>query len=169
MNTTLTQLFFIFVFLIGGLIFAWIATNVGRLFRPYRPNQEKNAIYECGEEPIGRRWGRFNVRYYVLALAFLIFEVEIIFLFPWATLFEKSPAAELSQSTAIFILIEMLFFIAVLFLGLLYLWRKGWLDWEKTATLPKRKSNFLSDIDTVPVSLYDKINAKYANDKKTAE
>jgi NADH-quinone oxidoreductase subunit A len=166
MDTTFAQLFSIFAFLIGGLIFAWIATNVGRLFRPHRPNWEKNAIYECGEEPIGRRWGRFNVRYYVLALAFLIFEGEVIFLFPWATFFEKSPAAELSQSAAIFILVEMLFFIGVLFLGLLYLWRKGWLDWEKIEVISKRKPNLLSDATTIPVSLYDKINEKYANQTK---
>lgn len=103
------------VFVGGGLIFAW-------LIRPHRPYPSKLTTYECGEEPLGDTRARFNVRFYVIALIFLIFEVEVVFLFPWALVF---------SDLGWFAFIEMMVFLAILFVGYAYVWRKGDLDWDK--------------------------------------
>ncbi len=103
------------IFVAGGLIAAW-------LLRPHRPYPEKLATYECGEEPIGNAWVRFNVRFYVIALIFLIFEVEIVFLFPWALVYRE---------LGLFAFIEMAIFLAILLVGFAYVWVKGDLDWDK--------------------------------------
>ena len=83
---------------------------------------EKLIPYECGEIPEGSAWVKFNIRFYVIALIFIIFDVEIIFMFPWATVF---------QENKIFYFIEMFIFMAILFVGLAYVWVKGDLDWVK--------------------------------------
>ena len=83
---------------------------------------EKLIPYECGEIPEGSAWVKFNIRFYVIALIFIIFDVEVIFMFPWATVF---------QENQIFYFIEMFIFMAILFVGLAYVWVKGDLDWVK--------------------------------------
>jgi len=83
---------------------------------------EKLIPYECGEIPEGSAWVKFNIRFYVIALIFIIFDVEVIFMFPWATVF---------QENKIFYFIEMFIFMAILFVGLAYVWVKGDLDWVK--------------------------------------
>jgi NADH-quinone oxidoreductase subunit A len=105
------------VFVAGGLIFAW-------LLRPHRPYPSKLTTYECGEVPVGDTRIRFNIRFYVVALIFLIFDVEVIFLFPWATVY---------RSLGWFAFIEMLVFLAILLVGYAYVWRKGDLEWDKPA------------------------------------
>ncbi|HUN65755.1 MAG TPA: NADH-quinone oxidoreductase subunit A [Bacteroidota bacterium] len=103
------------IFVTGGLVFAWI-------IRPSRWYQNKLTTYECGEVPVGDSWVRFNIRFYVIALIFLIFDVEVVFLFPWAVVF---------QNLGGFAFIEMLLFLAILALGYAYVWVKGDLDWDK--------------------------------------
>ena len=103
------------VFTAGGLIASW-------LLRPNRPYQQKLSTYECGEEPIGESRIKFNVRFYVVALIFLVFEVEVIFLFPWAMVFKQF---------GMFAFLEMLFFLAILIVGYAYVWMKGDLEWDK--------------------------------------
>jgi len=105
------------VFVAGGLIVAW-------LLRPNRPYPSKLTTYECGETPIGDTRVRFNIRFYIVALIFLIFDVEVVFLFPWATVY---------KNLGWFALIEMLVFLFILFVGYAYVWRKGDLDWDKPA------------------------------------
>ena len=105
------------VFVAGGLITAW-------LLRPHRPYPSKLATYECGETPIGDTRVRFNIRFYVVALIFLIFDVEVVFLFPWATVY---------KNLGWFAFIEMLVFLGILFVGYAYVWRKGDLEWDKPA------------------------------------
>lgn len=102
------------VFVVGGFIANW-------LLRPNRPTERKGAIYECGELPVGNSWIQFNVRYYLFALIFVIFDVEVVFLFPWAVVF---------NSLGLFAFVEMMIFIAILLLGLIYAWRKGILKWD---------------------------------------
>ena len=88
---------------------------------------EKLASYECGEVPEGSAWVKFNVRFYIIALIFLIFDVEVIFLFPWSVVFK-----ELSETGFGFLaFIEMFIFMAILLVGLAYVWIKGDLDWVK--------------------------------------
>ena len=137
------------IFLIGGLFTAWI-------IRPSRPNEEKLTTYESGEEPLGNAWGRVNIRFYLVALIFLLFEVEIIFLFPWATVFgDKELIDSTGGAWGWYTLIEMFVFIAILVLGLAYAWAKGFLDWPKPEV---SKSDFQSP---VPADFYQKINEKY--------
>ena len=83
---------------------------------------EKLIPYECGELPEGAAWIKFNIRFYVIALIFIIFDVEVIFMFPWATIFNENE---------IFYFIEMFIFMAILLIGLAYVWVKGDLDWVK--------------------------------------
>lgn len=137
------------LFIAGGLITAWI-------IRPDRPNEEKLTTYESGEDPIGNAWGQFNFQFYVVALIFLLFEVEIIFLFPWATVFGNEQLInETDGLWGWFTFAEMMVFVAVLALGLAYAWRKGYLDWQKPIVKP---NSFKSP---VPTEKYEAINEKY--------
>lgn len=135
----------------GGLITAWI-------IRPSRPNIEKLTTYESGEQPLGNAWVRFPVRFYLVAIIFLLFEVEIVFLFPWATVFGKKEIIDQTNGMwGWFALVEMVVFVVILALGLAYAWAKGFLNWPK---VEKDTSKFDSHI---PKSLYDKVNEKYSN------
>ncbi|MBM3790247.1 MAG: NADH-quinone oxidoreductase subunit A [Acidobacteria bacterium] len=92
-----------------------------------KPSPDKFATYECGEDPQGSAWVQFNIRFYVVALIFIIFDVEIIFLLPWAVVFKNLGA---------FAFIEGLIFIAILVVGLAYVWQKGDLAWVKPEDVP---------------------------------
>lgn len=83
---------FLLIFLVVGAGFILINLLVGKLFRPVRPHEEKATIYECGEPTIGSAWVQFDLRYYVIALLFVIFDVEVAFFFPWAVVFGKANA-----------------------------------------------------------------------------
>ena len=112
----------IFTFLLSGAILVAILLYVAKLVRPNRPQAQKYLTYECGEEIEGPSWIQFNIRFYVVALIFIIFDVEIIFLFPWAVVFSK---------LGLFAFIEMLVFIAILLVGLAYVWSRGDLEWVR--------------------------------------
>jgi NADH-quinone oxidoreductase subunit A len=94
--------------------------GIGKIFRPTRPQEQKYLTYESGVDPVGSGWSQSQIRYYVYALLFVIFDVEAVFMFPWATRLEVY---------GVFGLIEMLVFVAILALGLLYAWRKKVLQW----------------------------------------
>ncbi len=100
--------------LVGGLL------GLGRLIRPRRPQPQKYIPYESGVDPVGTGWSQSQIRYYVFALLFVLFDVEAVFIFPWAVRLEEM---------AIFGLVEMVVFIVILALGLVYAWRKGVLRW----------------------------------------
>ncbi len=102
-----------------ALLMVGAMLGVGRLIRPTRPQAEKYLTYEAGSDPVGG-WGQSNVRYYVYALLFVIFDVEAVFIFPWAVNLE---------TLGVFGLVEMVVFIGILVLGLVYAWRKGVLRW----------------------------------------
>lgn len=137
------------LFLVGGLITA-------KLIRPDRPNDQKLASYESGEIPMGDAWGQINIRFYLLALIFLLFEVEIIFLFPWAVVFGNEELIELSGGKwGWYTFTEMFIFLGILLLGLAYAWKKGHLDWPVQSP---RKTTFTSP---VPHGLYEKLNKRY--------
>src|SRR5688500_10823110 len=127
----------VLLFLFAGMIFILGTLLVSRLIRPHRPNPEKLTTYESGEEPVGPAWTQFNVRFYIVALIFLLFEVEIVFLFPWSTVFaNRTLMAETNGLWGWFAVIEALIFILVLALGLVYAWVKGHLDWIKPDPKP---------------------------------
>ncbi|MDM5340776.1 NADH-quinone oxidoreductase subunit A [Fictibacillus enclensis] len=108
------------VFLVLGILLPVGALTAGRLLRPYKPTKEKYTTYESGIEPFHQSWIQFNVRYYLFALMFVIFDVETVFLYPWAVAYDYLGA---------FALIEMGIFIVMLALGLLYAWKKKVLKW----------------------------------------
>ncbi len=144
----------VLLFIIGGLGFIIVTLLVGRLLRPSRPNPEKQKTYESGEEPAGTAWGQFNVRFYVIALIFLLFEAELVFLFPWATVFGKEELIEQTDGLwAKFSMIETFIFIAILGVGLAYVWAKGMLEWVR----PKpQKSGYQSKIPSSAYARYEK-------------
>ena len=146
----------ILLFLIGGVVFLLISLFVARLIRPNRPNPQKLATYESGEEPISSAWTQFNIRFYIVALIFILFEVELIFLFPWATVYSRKELIDETNGLwGWFSFIEMVIFILVLALGLAYAWVNGLLDWVKPEQKP---SDYKSH---VPRDLYDKVNDQY--------
>ena len=118
---TQTGLFPIIVLGVIGLGFAVIMVTLSSLLGPRRPTKVKNQAYECGIDPVGDARLRFSVKYYIIAMLFIIFDIEAIFLYPWAVMF---------QQLRLFGLIEMLVFLAFLVIGYVYLWRRGALEWD---------------------------------------
>ncbi|MEA5140234.1 NADH-quinone oxidoreductase subunit A [Arcicella rigui] len=153
----LTDFGYILLFIIAAIAFVIVILFIAKLIRPNRPNVEKLTTYESGEEPDGNANVRFNIRFYVIALIFILFDVELIFLFPWATVFgNKRLIAETDGLWGWFSLAEMFIFVGVLVIGLGYAWIKGHLDWVRPeAKITAYKSK-------VPNALYDKINQKYS-------
>lgn len=111
---------YILLAITAGILFVLVSLFLAWLLAPSNPTEEKLSSYECGEEKTGTAWVQYNFKYYIFALIFVIFDVEMIFLFPWAVVF---------RSLGIFALVEMLIFIGILMLGLFYALRKGVLKW----------------------------------------
>ncbi len=111
---------FIGIFLLLAPIFPALALLIPRLTAPRKPNPLKTETYECGMETYGETWVQFKVQYYIFALVFLIFDIEIVFLFPWAVAFDQ---------LSMFAVLEGVLFIMILVAGLFYIWRKGVLEW----------------------------------------
>jgi NADH-quinone oxidoreductase subunit A len=117
----------VLLFLVIGFIFLFIVLMLSRLIQAKgKPGADKYIPYECGEVPEGSAWIRFNIRFYVVALIYIIFDVEIIFLLPWAVVFKKLGA---------FAFIEGLIFIGILVVGLAYVWKKDDLEWVRAGDL----------------------------------
>src|SRR5205085_3780390 len=125
---------------------------VGSLVRPKLPNPEKSAVYECGEPSIGSSWVQFDLRFYIVALVFLIFDVEVALFYPWAVAYGS--AEQLAQTLRMELfdlraaaLVDMLFFFGVLLVGFAYLWRFGYLDWVRSAATTSLKVDYKPGID----------------------
>lgn len=146
----------VLIYLIGGVIFILGGMLTSKILRPSRPNEEKLTTYESGEDPVSSAWGQFNIQFYIVALIFLLFEVELVFLFPWAIVFsDQQLIQETNGVWGWLALIEMAVFVGVLVLGLAYVWRKGYLDWVKPIV---QKPEFNG---VVPAERYEAINKKY--------
>jgi NADH-quinone oxidoreductase subunit A len=131
-----------------------MAFFINKLIAPYKPNPEKLTSYECGEEVTGNAWLPFNSRFYVIALVFLLFDVEMVFIFPWATVFGSHEIINYEPSWGWLALSEMFIFLGILILGLVYVWVKGDLDWIKPKPIIPTTDTF------IPASLYEKLNAE---------
>ncbi|MEO8356500.1 MAG: NADH-quinone oxidoreductase subunit A [Chloroflexota bacterium] len=116
----MSQWIYVGLFFIVGLIIPVGAIAVAWLLAPKRPNSIKQSTYECGIETVGDSWVQFKAQYYIFALVFLVFDVETVFLFPWAV--------KLGQ-LGLFAVVEGILFILILIAGLTYTWRKGMLEW----------------------------------------
>ena len=117
----------VLVFILFSFLFVFALLVISKLLSPRHHSANKLASYECGEQPTGSGWLQFNIRFYIIALAFLIFDVEIAFMFPVGMVMRSF----VESGQGWFVLAEVLLFILILFLGLVYLWRKGDLDWVK--------------------------------------
>jgi NADH-quinone oxidoreductase subunit A len=112
----------VFLFVIIGTVLLTVALLLAKILSPSRPSKNKLSTYECGEEAEGSAWVTFNIRYYVIALIFIIFDVEVLFLFPWAVVY---------KDLGWLAFIEMAIFLLILIVGLIYVWKKKDLDWVK--------------------------------------
>lgn len=144
---------YVLTFAIGAVAFAFVGIAAAWVIRPTDPYPAKRSTYECAEKPVGTAWIRFNIRYYYFAILFLLFDVEIIFFFPWAVVFKilkpeyvsvHTPEAMLAagahtsdlygswraQNFGFAIFGEMIFFIFMLVIGWAFAWRKGFLKWD---------------------------------------
>jgi len=123
----LENYFPILVFVVVGLVFGCVPILFGWLIGPNRPDSEKLSPFECGFEAFEDARVKFDVRYYLVAIIFIIFDLEVAFLLPWATIFKEIVG---TPEVKLFGFIEMLVFIAILVVGYIYAWAKGALDWE---------------------------------------
>jgi NADH-quinone oxidoreductase subunit A len=137
----------ILVFFLFGIVFVLTAVGVvGRILRPRVQDPTEPAkleVYECGEPAVGPSWVRFDIRFYTIALVFLIFDVEVTFLYPWALVFKGLREGGMG----LFVFAEVLLFLLILGVGLIYCWRKGDLDWIKST----REQVAMSRREAVPV------------------
>ena len=120
-NVMLLEYLPIFIFLVFALIFAGIMLGIGFTFGPHNPDAEKNSPYECGFEAFEDSRMKFDIRYYLVAILFIIFDLEIAFLFPWAIVI---------HDVGMYGLISMAIFLFILIIGFIYEWKKGALEWD---------------------------------------
>lgn len=152
-----SQFAYILLFIIAGLLMLTVILLVAKWLRPSNPSEQKLTTYESGEETVGSAVVNFGSKYYIIALVFILFEVELVLLFPWSTVFGSEELMNSTNGTwGWFTLTEMAIFIAVLALGLVYAWAQGFLDWIKP------EQSFTKVSSEVPQELYDKINEKYS-------
>ncbi|WP_054951701.1 NADH-quinone oxidoreductase subunit A [Numidum massiliense] len=117
--------FMIAIFLLLGLVLPIVAWTLSRMLRPSNPTAAKRLTYESGVDPFQQSWLQFNIRYYMFALLFIVFDVEAVFLYPWAVAYNA-----LRSDIGLFILIEMGIFVFLLVVGLIYAWKKKVLEWD---------------------------------------
>ena len=123
----LENYFPVLLFILVGIAFGCAPMLMGRLIAPNRPDSEKLSPFECGFEPFEDARMKFDVRYYLIAILFILFDLEIAFLFPWASIFKEIVSTEAMR---LFGFVEMFVFIGILVVGYVYAWAKGALDWE---------------------------------------
>lgn len=140
------------LFVLFGAAFVLANLAVGAVARPKVPNPEKAAVYECGEPSIGTSWVQFDLRFYIVALVFLIFDVEVALFYPWAVAYGS--AAMLGEQLGVtatdirqVALVDMLFFFGVLLVGFAYLWRFGYLDWVRSAATTSVRADYRPGFD----------------------
>ncbi|WP_207533204.1 NADH-quinone oxidoreductase subunit A [Desertivirga arenae] len=151
-TSQLTEFGKIFIFLLIGILLVCGTLFLSKVLAPDKPTPLKLTSYECGEEPTGNSWVQFNSRFYVIALIFLLFDVEMIFIFPWTTVFGQKSLLAAEPMWGWLTLIEMFVFVGILIIGLVYVWKRGDLDWIK----PEQK---IPHVDVaIPRSVYDRIN-----------
>lgn len=151
-GSQLTEFGKVFIYLIIGTLMVLLTLLLGKLLSPRQPSKAKESTYECGEVAQGSSWIQFNARFYVIALVFLLFDVEMVFIFPWTTVFGSGELIAADARWGWYTLIEMFIFIGILIIGLIYVWKKGDLEWIKPAP---QTPGFSS---TVPLEIYEKIN-----------
>ncbi|WDF68065.1 NADH-quinone oxidoreductase subunit A [Sphingobacterium oryzagri] len=139
---------------IVGILLVCMTILLAKVLSPKKPNPEKLSTYECGEEALGTSWVQINPRFYVIALVFLLFDVELIFVFPWATVFGRADFVAADSRWGWFTLTEMGVFLGILVVGLVYVWKRGDISWIKP--MHKRPQVNVG----IPAAAYELINQK---------
>lgn len=124
MEATISNYIPIFILIGIALILGLLLTNLSRLLGPFRPNNLKASVYESGMDPVGTAHERFSVKFYLIAMLFILFDIEVVFMYPWAVQYKQ-----LLQTYGLFPFIEMLVFVVILFVGYIYIYKKGGLKW----------------------------------------
>ena len=133
-----------------------VILGIAKLLRPAKPTIEKLSTYESGENAEGGAVVNFPVRFYLVGIVFLLFEVELVLLFPWSTVYGNAKLIEETNgSWALYAITEMFVFIGVLVLGLVYAWREGHLEWTKS------NQKATENLSKVPMEVYERVNEKY--------
>ncbi len=134
----LTEFGKVLVFFILGIVFVAVGIFVAWLLRPHKPTLEKHTVYECGENPVGETWIKFNIRFYLVALIFILFDVELVALFPWALVF---------KDLGMYAYVAGALFIFVLFIADFYLWAKGDLEWVRPQPIIPQLNKLVDTIE----------------------
>ena len=130
-NTNVELVLGMALFAFAGFAMVFVGLSVGRIVRPFQPHPEKGSTYECGEPAIGDSWVQFDLRFYTVALVFIVFDVEIALLWPWAVVFREMGAAAFWPFLVFFLLIAIPF---------LYEWKSGYLSWVYSSSAQKSDS-----------------------------
>lgn len=158
-GSQITEFGKVFIYLIIGTLMVLFTLLLGKILSPSKPTAAKQSTYECGEESIGSAWVQFNSKFYVIALVFLLFDVEMVFIFPWTTVFGSAEFIAADGRWGWYTLIEMFLFIGILIIGLVYVWKKGDLEWIKPSPIKPTIKN------VVPQHIYDDMNNQYYQTK----
>ncbi len=146
----------ILTFVAGAMLFIGVGSWVSALYRPHHPNLEKRSTYESGEEPVGSAWGKLNTRFYTIAMVFVLFELETVLLFPWATIWRHHELNAYTEGLwANYTALSAFFFIILLAVGLVYTWSKGCFTYIRPTVVPPSFSS------KVPRIHYERINSRY--------
>lgn len=130
-NTNTELVLGVLLFAFGGFALAFVALSIGRIVRPTMPHPEKGTPYECGEPAIGDGWVQYDLRFYTVALVFIVFDVEVALLWPWAVVFKEMGAPAFWAFVVFFALIAIPF---------LYEWKSGYLNWVRDASAQRRRT-----------------------------
>lgn len=125
----LENYFPVLIFILVALIFGCVPIIIGRLVGPHRPDPDKLTPYECGFDAFEDARMKFDVRYYLIAIAFIIFDLEVAYMFPWAAIYQELVGAQ-NAAVRTFGFVEMFIFMGILVVGFVWAWLKGALDWE---------------------------------------
>lgn len=146
-----------FLLLFMAVVLVVMLLGLSRLIRPHNPSYEKELTYECGEDPVGSGWLRFNMRFYVVALVFVLFDVELALVYPVACIFKDFMDANDSPALAVLMVVQLMFFFDVLGLGLVYILKKGDLDWIRSFRMPtERGLRSWENISAAPIAPSEK-------------
>jgi NADH-quinone oxidoreductase subunit A len=121
----------LFILILVAIGLGLLLANLSKIMGPFRPNKIKESVYESGMDPVGTAHDRMSVKFYMVAMLFILFDIEVVFMYPWAV--NYTHLIELDQingGAGLFPLIEMFVFVVILFVGYIYVWKKGGLEWD---------------------------------------
>lgn len=148
-----------FLLLVLAVVLTTALLTLNKLISPNNPTKEKQLSYECGEDPVGNAWLRFNIRFYVVALVFVLFDVEMALVYPIAVIFKSLTVGTTNWQPALIVFGELFFFLGVLFLGLIYIWQKGDLGWIRTFRMPTDQGlRSWKNLSAAPIAPSEKAN-----------